>query len=130
MNINPIIKGEFIGLIGEKLEEEELIIKKAQKIVDRKQVELLIISLGAAGIYMITEKGHKHFCSPLTPIKSRVGAGDSIVAGITFSLSKGENLEKSVKYGIAAGAAAVMTPGTELCKKKDVDRLFNYMMSD
>ena len=30
--------------------------------------------------------------------------------------------------GVAAGAAAVMTPGTELCRREDVERLFSGML--
>jgi 6-phosphofructokinase 2 len=29
-----------------------------------------------------------------------------------------------VRFGVAAGAAAVMQPGTELCHREDVERLF------
>jgi 6-phosphofructokinase 2 len=29
---------------------------------------------------------------------------------------------------VAAGAAAVMTPGTELCRREDVERLFEQLM--
>jgi 6-phosphofructokinase 2 len=36
-------------------------------------------------------------------------------------------LETAVTYGVAAGTAAVMTPGTELCKKEDVNILFEKL---
>jgi 6-phosphofructokinase 2 len=61
------------------------------------------------------------------PIESKVGAGDSTVAGIVLSLSQGRPLLESVKFGLASGAAAVMTPGTELCRREDTRRLFQSM---
>jgi 6-phosphofructokinase 2 len=50
-----------------------------------------------------------------------------MVAGIVLSLARGESLENSFHYGLAAGSAAVMTPGTELCTKEDTDRLYQKM---
>ena len=58
------------------------------------------------------------------PVASRVGAGDSTVAGLLVGLSRGYALRDAVRFGIAAGSAAVMTPGTELCRKDDVERLY------
>ncbi len=52
------------------------------------------------------------------PIVSKVGAGDSMVAGMVLSLARGSSPRESVP-GVAAGAAAVMTPGTELCRRED-----------
>lgn len=63
-------------------------------------------------------------------IISKVGAGDSMVAGITLSLARGKPLRESVLFGVAAGTAAVMTPGTELCRREDAERLFESMASD
>ncbi|MEF8879069.1 MAG: 1-phosphofructokinase family hexose kinase [Candidatus Thermoplasmatota archaeon] len=123
--IKPNLR-EFTHLMGEPLKDEAQIEKHAKKIVNSGQSQVVIISLGPAGVLLIdSEDGYKHICSPITPIDSRVGAGDSMVAGITFKLSEGISLEESVYYGVAAGAAAVMTPGTELCRKEDVERLFN-----
>jgi 6-phosphofructokinase 2 len=36
-------------------------------------------------------------------------------------------MEDAIRYGMAAGAAAVMTPGTELCRKPDVERLYDQL---
>jgi 6-phosphofructokinase 2 len=58
------------------------------------------------------------------PIKSKVGAGDSMVGGIAFALARKDPLDEAVRFGVAAGAAAVMTPGTELCRKVDTQRLY------
>jgi 6-phosphofructokinase 2 len=44
-----------------------------------------------------------------------------------YKLSLGWSLSDSVKYGVAAGAAAVMTPGSELCKREDVEELYNWI---
>jgi 6-phosphofructokinase 2 len=52
-----------------------------------------------------------------------------MVAGITVCLARGKLLKESVLFGVAAGTAAVMTPGTELCRREDAERLFESMVS-
>jgi 6-phosphofructokinase 2 len=56
-------------------------------------------------------------------VKSAVGAGDTFVGALTYGLSEGRTPQDAFTLAVAAGAAAVMTPGTELCHKEDVDRL-------
>jgi len=62
------------------------------------------------------------------PIRSKVGVGDSTAAGIVLSLARGKPLAEAALFGVAAGAAAVMTPGTELCRREDVERLYRQMI--
>jgi 6-phosphofructokinase 2 len=50
-----------------------------------------------------------------------------MVAGILVGLRRGYDIPDAVRYGIAAGSAAVMTPGTELCRREDVGRLWADM---
>jgi 6-phosphofructokinase 2 len=90
---------------------------------------VLIISLGAAGALMVSEDICEHILPPTVPIVSKVGAGDSMLAGIVVSLVRGKPLRESVLFGVATGAAAVMTPGTELCRREDAERLFEKMVS-
>jgi 6-phosphofructokinase 2 len=52
-----------------------------------------------------------------------VGAGDSFLGGMVAALANGETLEGAFHVAVAAGFAAVMRPGTELCHKEDVERL-------
>jgi 6-phosphofructokinase 2 len=91
---------------------------------------VVVLSLGAGGALLITANGREHVRTPTVPIRSKVGAGDSMVAGIVLGLSRGLDLADAVRYGVAAGAAAVMTPGTELCRREDTERLFGQMMED
>ena len=60
---------------------------------------------------------------PLQPVSS-VGAGDSFVGAMVWALANDMSLEEAFRYGMAAGSAALLTPGTELCKKEDVERLY------
>ncbi|MBW6487035.1 MAG: 1-phosphofructokinase family hexose kinase [Syntrophobacterales bacterium] len=127
--IKPNVR-EFRGLVvGENIKEESQIKTEAQKMVKSGRCEVLVISLGAAGALVVSEEFAEHILPPTVPIISKVGAGDSMVAGIVLSLARGNPLRESVIFGIAAGSAAVMTPGTELCRREDAERLYESMIS-
>ncbi len=119
--------GEFQNLIGEELKDEDQIIKEAQKLVKNQSCQAIVISIGAGGALLVTDQKAEFKRPPTVPIKSKVGAGDSMVAGMVLSLARGDSLKDSFYYGLAAGSAAVMTPGTELCTKEDTDRLYQQM---
>ena len=120
---------EFQQLIGDSVQNETKIIHEAQQIIQSNQCKYLIISLGKDGTFLITKDNYKHITSPFVPIKSRVGAGDCMVGGIILMLAKEKSIEEAVRYGISAGAAAVMTPGTELCRLEDTERIYASMMN-
>ncbi|MFW6013426.1 MAG: 1-phosphofructokinase family hexose kinase [Candidatus Bipolaricaulota bacterium] len=119
--------GELAKLAGSKIPEEPQQIASARKLIEEGQTEVVVISAGAAGAFLVTEGESTHFRSPTVPIISKVGAGDSMVAGITYGLADGRELDESVRLGVAAGASAVMTSGTELCRQEDTFRLFGQI---
>jgi len=126
--IKPNIR-EFRKLAGEDIRDESQIKSEAQRMVKSGRCEVLVISLGAAGALVVSESFVEHILPPTVPIVSKVGAGDSMVAGIVLSLARGRPLRESILFGVAAGTAAVMTPGTELCRREDAERLFEDMVS-
>ena len=82
-----------------------------------------MLSLGAAGALWVTAGDRERLAAPAVAVQSTVGAGDSMVAGIVHALALGRPVRDAVRFGVAAGAAAVMNPGTELCHRDDVERL-------
>jgi 6-phosphofructokinase 2 len=56
-------------------------------------------------------------------VQTTIGAGDSFVAGMVWSLSRGDSLVKAFQYGMASGAAALLSPGTSLSQAADVHQL-------
>jgi 6-phosphofructokinase 2 len=126
--IKPNVR-EFRELVGKNIKEESQIRAEAQKMVKNGRCELLVISLGAAGALAVSKAFTELIRPPSVSIISKVGAGDSMVAGITLSLARGKPLKESVLFGVAAGTAAVMTPGSELCRREDAERLFASMVS-
>ncbi len=120
---------EMNELAGRKLQDEVEQEAAAMDIVRKGGAEVVVLSLGAAGVLMATKDGFERMRAPTVPIQSKVGAGDSMVAGIVLSLARGRTTRDSVLFGLAAGAAAVMTPGTELCRREDVEKLYDLLQS-
>jgi 6-phosphofructokinase 2 len=54
------------------------------------------------------------------PTRGAVGAGDSFLAAMVLQLARGESPREAFAWGIAAGAAAVMRPGTAHPRQEDV----------
>lgn len=124
--IKPNLR-ELNHLAGRDLTEEEEQEEVAQSIVAQGQAEVVVVSLGAAGVLLVSPAGMQRMRAPVVPIRSKIGAGDSMVAGITLGLAREMDLVEAVRFGVAAGAAAVMTPGTELCRRDDTERLYAHM---
>ena len=121
---------ELGQLAGHEIESEEQQIAAAKELVGAGQAEVVVVSMGAGGALLVTEEVGQHLRTPTVPIRSRLGAGDSMVAGITLALARGKEVLEAVRFGIAAGAAAVMTPRTELCRREDTEELYERLTSD
>ncbi|WP_457651419.1 1-phosphofructokinase family hexose kinase [Rhodocaloribacter sp.] len=115
---------ELAALAGKPLEDETSVEREAGKLIAEGRCEAVVVSLGGGGALLATKAGLLRFHAPAVPIRSKVGAGDSMVAGLTLALARGRPLPEAVRFGVAAGTAAVMTPGTELCRRADVERLY------
>jgi 6-phosphofructokinase 2 len=122
-NVNEL--GELIGRKLSNIYDQE---KAAEEVINTKKIEVLIVSLGASGAILASKKeGIIHVSAPSVEKKSAVGAGDSMVAGIIYTISKGKSMLEAIRYGIACGTAATMNSGTELCKLEDVENLYSWI---
>ena len=126
--IKPNIR-EFRELFDKEIKEELQIREKAREISKTGQSEIVVVSLGASVVIAAFDGRVEHIVPPTVPVISKVGAGDSMVAGIVLSLAKGMSVYEAIRFGVAAGTAAVMTPGTELCRREDAERLYQEMVS-
>lgn len=118
---------ELRRMVGRSLQDRADQIAAARSVIRRGRAEALVVSLGADGALLVTETIAEHFAAPDVPIRSAVGAGDTMVGALVFALERGWNLVEATRYGVAAGSATLMTPGTELCRLRDVERLYAEM---
>lgn len=124
--VKPNIR-EFRHLVGEDAHTDATQIAAARSMIEKGGCRAVVISLGAGGALLVSGDGHEHVRAPTVPISSKVGAGDSMVGGIVLALDRGMALPDAVRFGVAAGSAAVMTPGTQLCRREDTESLYEKM---
>lgn len=101
--------------------EEELI--SMGKRLLAKGLKLVAISLGQMGAMFITEKEVLRCAGLKVEAHSTVGAGDAMVAALTYGIDQGFSLEDCVKLGMATSAGAVTTIGTKAPERTVVDEL-------
>ena len=118
---------ELGHLAGEEIRGEEHQIEVSQQLIDEGKAEVVVVSLGAAGALLVTADRVENVRAPTVNIQSKIGAGDTMVGGMVLALERGQSIRDAAYYGVAAGSAAVTTPGTDLCQKEDVERLYERM---
>ena len=114
---------EFSDFAGAALSRDQDRIAAARKLIADKRVEAVALTLGDDGALLVTADGAWRSAPLHVEVVSAVGAGDSFLGGMVAALAGGERLEHAFRVGVAAGSAAVMRPGTELCHEEDVHRL-------
>lgn len=124
--IKPNLR-ELRQLKGQKLEGEEEQRQALQEIVEEGGARYVILSLGAAGAVFAGANVTERLRAPTVTIRSKVGAGDSMVGGIVWALAQDYSPLEAARFGVAAGAAAVKTSGTELCHSDDAKELYEQI---
>ncbi len=114
---------EFQRLIGKNVSFREEIISEARKVIEIHELKAILLTLGGEGAYFISNEKVLYTKTIKVPVKSAVGAGDSFLAGFVLKKTEGASDEEALRWANASGTAAVMTPGTRLCRKSDVEKL-------
>jgi 6-phosphofructokinase 2 len=121
--IKPNI-GELCKMLKvEWLDKEEVVAASRQAINDGF-AEIIAVSMGAEGAWIISREESYFAAAPDVPKKSTVGAGDSMVAGMTYMLQQHRSLKEVISFGVACGSAATMNEGTQLFNWEDAEKLF------
>ena len=120
--------GELSKLAGVEELDSEAVASAARQLVQEGKCEIVVVSMGPQGACVVSAEGCDYVPAPSVKKRSTVGAGDSMVAGLVYGLSEGRSLREMARLGVACGTAATMNPGTELFRKADVDRLYQWLL--
>jgi len=118
---------ELRELIGAPLKDQDAWIKAGRNLVLAKQTDVVALTLGDQGALLITRDQAWRAQALAVKAVSRVGAGDSFLGGLIWSLVSGHDLKDAFRYGNAAGSAALLAPGTALCHWEDTARLYRQV---
>ena len=124
---------EFQELIERKVESIPAIIKAAKKLTSK--IDLVCISSVEGGALLVSKDSVWFGKPPKIKIRSTVGAGDSMLAGILAELWKhklnpsNHNYDqlgsKLLQNALAFAAASLATEGTQLGNARDIHRLYS-----
>ncbi len=114
---------ESESLAGHPLPDIAASLGFAAALVDRGAAGCVVLARGAEGSVLAAPGLRLHCAPPPVPVASAIGAGDSFTAAFALALARGGDWATALRDGTAAAAAAVMTPGTELCRATDAARL-------
>jgi 6-phosphofructokinase 2 len=106
--------GELQKLVGRKLEGDD-VASAAMEFVTGGAAENVAVTLGRNGAVLVNGDGVLRLPPVDVETRSAVGAGDSFTGAMIWWLSQGHSIAEAFRFGAAAGAAAVLTTGTELC---------------
>lgn len=120
--------GELSQLVGAELATVDDIRAAAAAIVREGRAEIVTVTMGHRGALLVHKEGSLYV--PAIPVGavSAVGAGDSFLAAMLFRLANGAAVEEAFRFAMAAGTAAVCTPGTEMCHPDDIPRFLDRQL--
>jgi 6-phosphofructokinase 2 len=91
--------------------------------LQRQGVDYVCISLAGEGAVLVDAKDSFYCPSPAIHVRSTVGAGDAMVAGLTVGFQRGDEVSEVLRLGVACGAGAAAHSGTGLFTHDQVQEL-------
>lgn len=86
-------------------------------------VDHVVISLGKEGALLANSADSLLASSPRITERNPIGAGDSMVGGLVWSLAREQPLSEALRWGIACGAASAAQDGTAVGTWEQVQSL-------
>ena len=110
--------------INSKNNDDNLVIKLSKKIINKFKFKAVITTRSSDGISVVTDVGSFfHLPSEAKEVFDVSGAGDTVLAYLSTSISKGKSLESSVKISNIAAGLAVGKFGTSVVSIGEVDNI-------
>ena len=113
---------ELSRLLGRELRGVPALADAARQLV-ATGVENVVVSMGGAGAIYANADTVLRTEGLSVPVRSTVGAGDSVVAALALALGRGMPLHDAAVLSTAVGAANVMCSGTQAAERSAVEAL-------
>ncbi|NYJ75374.1 1-phosphofructokinase [Allobranchiibius huperziae] len=110
---------ELAELVGRPLDRLADVRAAAAELV-RGGVGAVVVSLGRDGALAVDADTVALATATTSRPKSTVGAGDSLLAGMLFTLERSGTLADALATGVTWGTAAVQLPGTQVPRPGDL----------
>lgn len=99
-------------LTGIKVTEEQSALKAAM-ILNEKGVELVIITMGSAGAFLLSNGKSEIISAPKVEAVDTTAAGDTFNGALVVALSEGKTIQESIAFANKAAAISVTRIGAQ-----------------
>jgi len=99
----------------------------AMELINSKKAKLVVVSMGARGAFLASSEGIFYKSAPSVKVKSTIGAGYSMVAGMVYAIQQGLSSEEILKWGVVCGVATTMTEGTNLASQENINKVLELI---
>ena len=112
---------EFEQFFGE-FDSVEDIIRLARRAMDTHSISNVLVTLGAEGMLLVTDKSYRGYESTAQEVFDITGAGDVVLAVLAYSLSHGIDLEAAVGMASRAAGISVAHKGNYIVQPSDIQQ--------
>jgi len=121
--VKPSLR-ELREVMQQPLEQAAHWCAAALSLVHRGAAGIVALSVGEQGAVLATREGVWQAPALNVPATTgTTGAGDCFLASLVWALDRGDAPAQALRWGVAAGAAALLHPGTALASAEDIKRL-------
>jgi len=86
-----------------------------------------VLSLGSRGAVAAAPEGVFEVVPPRVDALSPIGAGDALGAALVWALDTGKTFVEALRWGVAAGTASSVLPGSKLAALDDAKKLYSQV---
>ena len=118
--VKPNVK-ELSDILGFELEnEDDAIVHYGRNIMEKYNIENLLITRSENGMTLLRQNDFMHFHSEAKEVYDVSGAGDTVIATLVLGLLEGKNIYDATKLANTAAGIVVGKFGTANINKKEL----------
>ena len=114
---------EFCSLLNLNNPDRAACLAAARQLVEEGKTEIVALTMGGDGALLVSRDLQLYAKPPPVEVHGTVGAGDSFLGLMVLTLANRKSLSEAFRLAVAAGSAALMSPGTGLCTPEMVNEL-------
>lgn len=122
--------GELEYIVGHDLPEACAQENEIAALIRAQAAGMVVVSLGRQGAVLADGTTMIRLPAVRVEERSAVGAGDSFLAGLVLGLVRDLSPRQALAFGMAAGAAAVLTYGTAVVQRAEAERCYRKLCDD
>lgn len=106
--------------VGREIESDEEVIEAARDLITEYNVTYVLASMGEKGSILVSKTEAYRAGTLPVEVVSTVGAGDAMVAGFVYAMSRKKTIEECLAFGAACSALTISAEGYPVLDIDDV----------